>query len=247
MANKTRRWVFESDQVVILDDFLEPSAFQRVLEYCGRDDYRAVHVNGWRKAWRPSDGFPLQGTAVCAGSVDAIKDVPQRSRFPIGADLDLLIEQLLSVRNEVEPIIGTQGKDWSILTASPWIYPAGTGLSLHEDGHRYSGAFTYFAHREWNVHWGGYLLVLDPNTAKPDPSTDAAAARRHLAWLDDSGENHRVWDPGLARCIFPKPNRLVFISPTAEHLVSRVDPNAGNRTRISIAGFFHRNVPARSV
>jgi Rps23 Pro-64 3,4-dihydroxylase Tpa1-like proline 4-hydroxylase len=46
-----------------------------------------------------------------------------------------------------------------------------------------------------------------------------------------------------ARTIFPKPNRIAFLSPRAMHLLTRIDTNAGQQARISVAGFFHRNVP----
>jgi Rps23 Pro-64 3,4-dihydroxylase Tpa1-like proline 4-hydroxylase len=197
-----------------------------------------VHGHGWRKAWRINDGYPLQGGTVYAAPDNLLQAGPQRARYPTGTDMDLFIEQIFCVLPEVEKIIGSMGGDWFAFTASPWIYPRGTALSLHQDGHHYSGAFTYFAHSHWNVNWGGYLLVLDPQTRRP--SATETPAETHLGWLDETVENRRVWDPGLARCIFPKPNRLVFISPDAEHLLSRVDANAGNHSRLSIAGFFHR-------
>jgi Rps23 Pro-64 3,4-dihydroxylase Tpa1-like proline 4-hydroxylase len=242
----TRRLVFESDQVAVFDDFLDRSVFLKVLGYCGGDQYQAVHTHGWRKAWRINDGSPLQGGTVCAGSSELLQEASPRTRYPIGADIDLFIEQLLSVLPEVQKIVGSQGHDWSTFTASTWIYPAGSSLSLHQDGYRYSGAFAYFAHRSWNIHWGGCLLVLDPKTSKVDSGSETAADSS-LAWLDDTIENNRLWDPGLAQCIFPKPNRLVFISPHAEHLLSRVDSNSGHRARISISGFFQRRPRAGSL
>jgi hypothetical protein len=55
----------------------------------------------------------------------------------------------------VEHLIGRGGADWRRLSAAPWVYPPGSGLSLHQDGVLYTGAFTFFAHREWRIHWGG--------------------------------------------------------------------------------------------
>jgi hypothetical protein len=59
-------------------------------------------------------------------------------------------------------------------------------------------------------------------------------------FLDDRQESLRVFDPGFALTIFPKPNRIAFLSPTALHLLTRVDTNAGQVARLSVAGFFHR-------
>ncbi len=238
---KSRRVVFTSSQAVVIDDFLDSTTFQRVLHYCGNAHFQTVHANQWRKVWRITDGQPLQGgTVYWAPPEVELPDVASKARHPIGADIDLFVEQMLPVLPDVQDIIGAAGRDWSDFTVAPWIYPPGSALSLHQDGFRYSGAFTFFAHRRWNIHWGGYLLVLDPATptARDWPGAQANAAG--ISWIDDTDENSRLWEPGFAHCIFPKPNRLVFLSPEAQHLLSRVDPNAGQHPRISVAGFFRR-------
>ncbi|MFE9847148.1 hypothetical protein [Streptomyces goshikiensis] len=122
------------------------------------------------------------------------------------------------------------------LSFTPWIYPAGSGLSLHQDGSEYSGAFTFFAHQEWRLHWGGHLLVLDPRTR----SRMAGDGEVGPVFLDDRRESARAFDPGFALTVFPKPNRIAFLSPAALHLLTRVDENAGQAARLSVAGFFHR-------
>ena len=240
-----RRPVFESDQVAVFDDFLDPLVFSKVLAYCASDRYQEVHMRGWRKAWRVNDGFPLQGSTILTGPAELLRGNPAGTSYPVDADIDIFIEQLLSVLPKVQDVIGSQSRDWSTFTSSPWIYPAGASLSVHQDGYRYSGAFTFFAHRYWNIHWGGYLLVLDAKTPKVRPGSAGSdhAFESGVAWLDDTAENERLWEPGLAQCIFPKPNRLVFISSQAEHLVSRVDVNAGHHSRVTISGFFHRPQP----
>jgi hypothetical protein len=60
-------------------------------------------------------------------------------------------------------------------------------------------------------------------------------------WLSDEVETAQFADPGLALAVFAKPNRLVMISPRAWHMITRVDANAGQNPRVSIAGFFHLN------
>ena len=149
------RLVFESEQVAVFDDFLDPDAFLRVLAYCAGAQYHSVHATGWRKVWRANDGYPLQGGTVYWVPPDAESaDTPPKARYPVGADIDLFIDRLVSVISNGRMIIGTPGRDWTDFTVAPWIYPCGSALSLHQDGFRYSGAFTYFAHRSWNIHWG---------------------------------------------------------------------------------------------
>jgi Rps23 Pro-64 3,4-dihydroxylase Tpa1-like proline 4-hydroxylase len=57
-------------------------------------------------------------------------------------------------------------------------------------------------------------------------------------WLDSADENAFVWEPGLAQCIFPKRNRIVFIHPESYHFVTKVTADAGENARMSFAGFF---------
>jgi hypothetical protein len=121
-----------------------------------------------------------------------------------------------------------------ILCSSPGI-PA-PSLTISQDGVLYSGAFTFFAHPEWRLHWGGYLVLLDPRTR----SVDIANGELSPPFLGDSEESLRAFDPGFALAVLPKPNRIVFLSSTALHLMTRVDANAGQAARISVAGFFHK-------
>jgi Rps23 Pro-64 3,4-dihydroxylase Tpa1-like proline 4-hydroxylase len=69
-------------------------------------------------------------------------------------------------------------------------------------------------------HCGGLLVVLDGQVNR-------AIAAEH----------------GLGRCIFPKKNRIVFLAPDAQHLVTGVLAEAGDNVRMSLDGFFHRLAP----
>jgi Rps23 Pro-64 3,4-dihydroxylase Tpa1-like proline 4-hydroxylase len=83
-------------------------------------------------------------------------------------------------------------------------------------------------------------MVLDPRTTRRGPGELSPA------FLTDDQETQRAFDPGLAQTVLPKPNRIVFISPTAQHLLTRVDVNAGQTARLSVAGFFHKQAPANT-
>ena len=80
------------------------------------------------------------------------------------------------------------------------------------------------------------MLVLDPATRPRSRSKGEVGP----VFLEDRQESARAFDPGFATAVFPKPNRIAFLSPEALHLLTRVDANAGQAARVSVAGFFHR-------
>ena len=43
----------------------------------------------------------------------------------------------------------------------PTIYQAGQGLVWHRDSEDNTGSWIYYAHRHWNIEWGGELLLSD--------------------------------------------------------------------------------------
>jgi len=227
---------YSSEDVLVYDDVLPDDAFARLYRHLGSLNYTSVHRDGWRKVWRLHDGNPLRGRTVWYRPGE---QPPTTNFFPTGSPVDDLIAWIAEREDDIAAVVGTASADWTRLSFTPWIYPVGSGLSMHRDGTTYSGAFTYFAHHEWRLHWGGQLLVLDPRT---QPQV-ASAARSAPVAFDDRQESLRAFDPGFALTIFPKPNRIAFLSPRALHLLTRVDTNAGQQSRISVAGFFHRNVP----
>lgn len=223
-----------SGQLVVYDNVLSGKDFEGLLVYLNSIEYTSVHAGAWRKVWRLHDGSPLTSRAAwyhpAGDSVDGLA-------YPTATALDRLIFWITEMIPEVEYLVGKPGHDWERLSVAPWIYPVGSGLSLHQDGVLYSGAFTYFAHPQWRPHWGGHLMVLDASTPQVDPQSSEQLLP---PFLDDEGEANRIFDPGLALSVFAKPNRIVFLSPTAQHLMTRVDVNAGQSARISVAGFFHK-------
>ncbi|HWC73558.1 MAG TPA: hypothetical protein VG454_06445, partial [Gemmatimonadales bacterium] len=58
------------------------------------------------------------------------------------------------------------------------------------------------------------------------------------SFLSDTNESRIDAESGLALCVLPKPNRFVLIRKDTYHMVTRVDPRAGDRARIAFAGFF---------
>jgi hypothetical protein len=228
------RLTYRAQDVVVYDDVLSAADFARLFAYLNEVEYSSVHARTWRKVWRLHDGNPLTGKAHWYYP-DAAPDGTD-ARFPTGAPIDKLIHNIVEYLPDVEAVIGRPQEAWDRFSFAGWVYPSGSGLSLHHDGYLYSGAFTYFAHPEWRIHWGGHLVVLDPSTKGVDPENSDMCP----PFLSDEIEAVRVLDPGLGLTILAKPNRLVFISPMAEHMMTRVDVNAGQNARVSVAGFFHR-------
>jgi hypothetical protein len=214
--------------VVVVDDLLDPRTFAAVGQELANGHYRSVHTPGWDKAWRLGDGTPLRGAGVYYDPTNASQK--PGVRYPTSSVVDDLIDAVRGLTTEHRDVVGAEGIDWVTIFLSPWLYPVGGALSLHRDGGGYSGAFTFFAHPRWGVHWGGELLLLDDEpSAAPHPS------QGRTGWMEEDEVGS-----GLATCVFPRPNRLVLVGPNRPHMITRVDANAGDHIRTTLAGFFLR-------
>jgi len=214
--------------VVVVDDAMDPSVFATIGQELALGRFESVHARGWDKAWRLVDGAPLRGGPVYYDPT-GVFDRPG-ARYPTSSVVDDFIDEVRRLAGEHPGVVGREGVDWVAIFLSPWLYPVGSALSLHRDGGAYSGAFTYFAHPRWGVHWGGELLVLDD-----EPSIAPQPAQGVTGWMEEDQVGS-----ALATCVFPRPNRLVFVGPDRPHMITRVDANAGDHVRTSLAGFFLR-------
>jgi hypothetical protein len=197
-----------TDKVAVFDDVFDADYASQLFNWISSSTFQNVHVTTVSKVWRPHDGFPLTG---------------QRAPMPGPRVLDRFCT-LVGSAHEHE-LLKTVVDDHEFVNFAPWVYPPGSGLSLHADEPGGAGSYIYFAHPEWRPHWGGILCVLDRDT----PSCGDI-----LPWLDDREEARRALSPGHGLFIFPKPNRLVFMAADALHFVTKVE----GANRISIAGFF---------
>ena len=231
----TSRPTAEAEEFAIYDDFLPADEFAALAAYANNCNYHEVHEKGVRKVWRLHDGTPLQGETTYMKAASK----PENGQLPPGqSPVHHFLARLNEVLDENSQLVGERLKDWKSVSAAPWVYPMGSGLSLHADSNRYSGSYTYFLHSRWGLHWGGYLMIFNParySVKRTAPYSSGFV----LPWLSDEIEVRAFEDPGLAISIFPKPNRLALISRNAYHMVSRVDANAGQNPRVSVAGFFH--------
>ena len=231
--------VLREDGLVVADDVLPPEVFKSLCRQVSQGDYRSVHAKKWDKAWRGWDGHPMRGEGVYFD--------PERvfayngPHYPTATSVDTLVDHVRRMSASFPEVTGVESVDWVALFLSPWIYPVGSALSLHQDSERYSGSFTFFVHSRWRVHWGGELLVSRA-LSNGEPSAPSAVEPHDVddPWMSDDSANEGD-SQGIATCVTPKPNRLVLIGPDRPHRITRVDQNAGAHVRASIAGFFLRS------
>jgi hypothetical protein len=238
------RKVLESKQALIFDDFLPEDVYERIYSFAVKTDYEYINTKGKvSRAWHVQDGFPLRSSLNLFYYPEGIQKPQGDYVYPTKTDFDIFMDHLLAIQPHIEHFTGKMGKDWAHLTATCWIYPHGTGLAMHDDGSGvYTGAYAYFLNPTWKVHWGGLNLMIE----------DEGNARVHeyrkkdqmdfynRKWLNANSLDDLLMEPGMARCIFPKRNRIVFIANDAYHMVTRVNEQCGDNLRMSIAGFYNR-------
>jgi Rps23 Pro-64 3,4-dihydroxylase Tpa1-like proline 4-hydroxylase len=230
------RIVARIGSAVVIDNFLPVAAFAALRDHVQSLDYKRINSEGvMGRAWHIQDGMPFR-------SVDLLWYDRWGQRF--GSLFDEVFQAFEGLYSELVPSVGEFGRDWLRWSVNAWIYQVGTGLAMHADGAGvYSGAFAYYLNDVWAPHWGG-LLVLADTRVEPlipinEPGADVQGLYRRQ-WLHADGRDEAVMEIGLGQVIFPKPNRAVFMGPTVEHMVTPVLPSAGDRHRLSLAGFFHR-------
>ncbi|HEV2718643.1 MAG TPA: 2OG-Fe(II) oxygenase [Thermoanaerobaculia bacterium] len=227
------RLTLSNEQITIYDDLLPREAFDALFPHALTVGFDRVHREEWQKEWRLGDGTPMQGPPAFFRA-DTLYEEHEVPRYPTGAPIDAFFEAVRELVAKGAGFGGTSGTALTRMTIAPAVYGRGCGLSLHRDRFGFTGTYTYFIHPEWNFHWGGQLLVLDPRT----PDGYAAAGGDHYSFfLSDEQQNRAVAEPGIALCILPKPNRFVFIAPDTQHMVTRVDANAGDRPRTTLVGY----------
>ncbi len=246
--------VAQTSQFHVYDDVLLEKDFRAVWNYVQLESYVPVHHDGWVKVWRISDGVPLGALATVlyespkrpAGSEDA-----KGTRiYPTHTGLDRVLEALRTHADQLADLVGKWGADFDNVSARAFLYPQGTGLSWHEDAVNYTGGYAFYAHPEWNVQWGGELLVADESARSQHFEDDRLPVLtrteeglrltkvRIPPFLDNARQNTVLAQRGMGCYITPKPNRLVVIAAGNAHMINRVHPAAGDHVRCTIAGFF---------
>jgi len=143
------------------------------------------------------------------------------------------------VRTETD-LFGHAGRDWNRLTFTFWQYPADSRLGWHNDaGRGRRGEYIVYLHRQWDISWGGELLLIDR-----EPRALLEAAGASVAELTGAGPQ-AVLNEVLRSCeisplaVLPRPNRLVLVKSDTVHTVLRVDRTAGASRRCTLTGFVY--------
>lgn len=221
-----------SSAFCVIDDLLPTAAQTAVWEAFHTEPM--VHVRRHAlNVYGLCDGDPYRGQTTSSGNV---RERAGMSSYPSGRAIDRVVEAIRDALPEVTPWSGREGNDWDFFSATPYIYPAGTGLSWHEDTvrqeagltDRRTASFILYVHPEWRPNWGGELLVCDSGAAATGADSDPRRRRQDLV------------DAGIGTYVFPRPNRLVVLRSGLQHTIKKVDASAGDNFRASIAGFFHR-------
>jgi hypothetical protein len=238
--------VFKNEQYGVFDDVLSPEHFELLWHCVQIQEHRSVHHDSWHRIWPLTGGDVLRSPILYSSFPEDI-DMGPGCVYPSHTAMDLLLESLLAHLGIFEPWVGQEGQEWTTLTACSYLYPPGSGLSWHHDRF-YSGAYTFYAHPQWNSDWGGELMIADPacrNWSTPKVEVLGAEQRRSLpAALDNRAESERLMNPGVGSFVLPKPNRLVLLAGGVYHRINPVSPAAGHHLRCSVSGFFETIVPA---
>jgi hypothetical protein len=237
--------VYESKEAIIFDDFLPEDVYRRVHAFCIRTDYEHINTKGAiSRAWHVHDGFPLRSTLNEFYYAAGVEKPEGSYVYPTRTEMDAFVDNLRGAEPEVAHLVGREGRDWGHVSATAWMYPCGTGLSMHDDGSGvYTGAYVYFLNPEWRVHWGGLLLLVEGEGNRllyEHRQSGDEIEFYQRKWLHANAMDELLMEHGFAKCIFPKRNRMVFIANNAYHMVTRVNEAAGDNLRMSIAGFFNR-------
>ena len=239
--------VISNPQFLVIDDFLNVDHFRLVWRYLQNEPYQHIHQEGIVPVFRTTDGNALVGRTVYAAA-DRRSDresfralVAKDSgalAYPAEVGADIVVAAILRRTTSLKPWIGERSGDWRYLTATAWAYPQGTALSWHRDGEFYTGAYIYYGHEEWNVTWGGELLIADERIDKKRNKKLREQSTMHQ--FDNDAENKHLLTRGVGQYVMPKPNRLIVLSAGYTHAIAPIRPAAGRHVRASVSGFFIR-------
>jgi 2-oxoglutarate-Fe(II)-dependent oxygenase superfamily protein len=243
MSDPTKS-VVQTDFFTVVDGLLGSEQRDRLWNYFQIQPFRRVDALNLQGDWSLEDSGVLRGpTAGWGKKFD--------SEYPTGTPLDDVIQVLLETTDLFATTVGRRGEDWESFSAMPTIYVAGQGLVWHRDAVDNAGSWVYYAHPEWNIEWGGELLLahdrdipreygvylhrLRPMEGLPD----APAWKSHL---DNRDANEWLMERGVGSYVAPKPNRLVVIKGGTPHAIAKVRASAGRHVRVSVGGFFKKPI-----
>lgn len=245
--------VFSSEEFMVVDDFLAPQAFEQMWRWFHVAPFFPNDIRGLHGAWRLDDGRVMRGPDIYYGRVaqQVVKDYPGSFAYPTGTAMDLLIEQFSRSGEVYRSLVGVENEDWRTLAAAPRLYERNSSLYWHRDSPNVvTGSCTYYSHLEWNIQWGGELFIARrpqepiPDRNGPSMMSPKEVMGRGLVQLSGHLDNREVNDAlmadGMGHYVMPKPNRLVVMRTGNPHMISKVQPAAGDHVRASVTMFLIR-------
>jgi len=239
------RQVLAGQGFVVVDDFLPNEQYELLREFLVCHDYKHINSQGpIARAWHLQDRFPLRSVTSWIKKTAEQGGSKPDWVYPTGLPIDGFMQAIESYQAQHVPWVGERGGVWDEFSATSWIYQPGTSLAMHTDGvNVYSGAYVYFLNDTWRSHWGGLLVVMNASVnnhvAEIERSEDGSRWYRRR-WLHENPlEELLLEGGGLGQVIFPKANRVVFLANDVYHMVTRVNEEAGDCVRLSLAGFFN--------
>jgi hypothetical protein len=194
----------------IIDDLLRCDLFQDLREFVSSQPHHSVPLRSAAKGTPATYDMPaMRAAAYYGGTCGSMTPI---RRLPTGTPIDGFVAGLMTAVTEAAEVVGSQSINWTGFSITPWALPTGAAFHVHVDGpESYTGGFVYFLVKDWPVDYGGLLLIVEP------PPYESSR---------------------LSLAIHPVENRLVFLSPSVSHAVTRVDPSAGSFLRRTLVGFF---------
>ena len=241
-GNITAKVTAQNEFFTVIDDLLPADIRARLWNYFQIQPLNSVRALGIEGHWLLEDSGVLRGPTVGWGHTwDA--------QYPSGAPIDNVMKALVDCADLFAATVGRYDIDWKIFSAMPTLYQPGQGLVWHRDSEDNTGSWVYYAHDQWNIEWGGELLLahtldlpreygvyfhrLSATPELPEP----------IPWqthLDNEDANRLLLEGGFGSYVAPKPNRLVLIKGGTPHAIAKVLPAAGRHLRASIGGFFKK-------
>ncbi|WP_435174215.1 2OG-Fe(II) oxygenase [Actinacidiphila sp. bgisy145] len=224
------RMTERGERYVVYDDFLPSEIFDQAVELMERSALSetgsviSAELDGPAHRTRGMH-FPASIGETASGRPAVFTRVTQAVRAETG-------------------VFGTAGHDWDRLTFTFWQYPANSRLGWHNDaGRGRCGEYIVYLHREWDISWGGELMLLDREPRTLLSAADSGPQRGETATSESAGLVNRI----LRTCevspvaVLPRPNRLVMVQSDTLHTIRRVDQTAGENRRCSLTGFAYLN------
>jgi Rps23 Pro-64 3,4-dihydroxylase Tpa1-like proline 4-hydroxylase len=221
----------------VIDDFLPPDEFALMLEYMHRTDY--ARNPRWIKPWDLADEMPWASGETVHTRGKPLHPQDPRKAYPTGMAIDRLLERIRATDFYRDVVPDTY------VTARNYLHGPGAGLDWHDDGGRFAGAYTFYAHPHWHASWGGELLIIEDAIGR-DPLPDKTHLQGGLlktikgSWnvLTKEDLSAMLMERATSTAfVFAKPNRLVFLTRYVWHKVNPVRPSAPF-PRTAVAGFF---------